>query len=114
MDLHERLNAFIFPEAVSSGCFGDDVQKFVGFKTHEREGIINFCSQIIFGEVTLERQAGGRFSQSVVIKTQNRLVLSRAFFFSFFYIYKDATESYFPLKMFTRKLHCSVCMCVMH
>nr|XP_018915480.1 PREDICTED: uncharacterized protein LOC109042950 isoform X1 [Bemisia tabaci]XP_018915481.1 PREDICTED: uncharacterized protein LOC109042950 isoform X1 [Bemisia tabaci] len=72
MDLHERLNAFIFPEAVSSGCFGDDVQKYVGFKTHERKGIINFCSQIIFGEVTLERQAGGCFSQSVVIKTQNR------------------------------------------
>nr|XP_018899337.1 PREDICTED: uncharacterized protein LOC109031934 [Bemisia tabaci] len=72
MDLLERLNTVIFPEAVGAGCFGDNVKKFIRFKVSSHPGTEQYCSDSTFGHVLLERKTGFCFGLPVFVKTRNR------------------------------------------
>nr|XP_018898298.1 PREDICTED: uncharacterized protein LOC109031306 [Bemisia tabaci]XP_018898299.1 PREDICTED: uncharacterized protein LOC109031306 [Bemisia tabaci] len=68
MDIQEHLTSKVFPASVESGAFGADVKRFVCFKANEKQGTDQFCSKVIFGDVTLEQLTGDRIIVSVVIK----------------------------------------------
>ncbi|CAH0763135.1 unnamed protein product [Bemisia tabaci] len=71
MDLIQRLNSVVFPEAVEAGGFGDDVEKFVSFEPNDNKGTDQFCSEPVFGQVVLEKKTGERFVQPVLVKAQS-------------------------------------------
>nr|XP_018899334.1 PREDICTED: uncharacterized protein LOC109031933 [Bemisia tabaci] len=75
MAARERLISEIFTDATRAGGFGDDVEKFVSFKSaNDKAGNAQYASAVEFGEITLEKKNSELDVQPVFIKTQIRAV----------------------------------------
>ncbi|XP_018916994.2 LOW QUALITY PROTEIN: uncharacterized protein [Bemisia tabaci] len=71
MSVLERLRSEILPKAVREKKFGQNVVKFLEFKSDENYAAADqFASSIYFGDVISETESGDRVTQSVVVKAQ--------------------------------------------